>query len=336
MKVSIIAPVYNTQPYIERCFESIANQTYKNIECIFVDDCTPDSSIEILEPLIVHYAGPVVFKIVKHAVNGGLSAARNSGTHAATGNYIYYMDSDDEITYDCIELLISMATKHPNAEIIQGNTKTIPTPKLSKDWSNLNNKRFPEYSANRSWIKHHCLLEPKIPINAWNKLIKREFILKHNLFFKEGIIHEDDHWMFYVAKHLKYIAFMKEFGYLHYQVEGSIMRTGCNKRSLKSSLVIVKDWNENLDNYLMAAQKCTMYVLLRNKLLIAYKDAHKEGISEIIDDYRNFIKELLKLNMRLFNLNYCLVLLLMLTPKRVYSTQVIKKSIGGILKICSY
>ena len=73
MKVSIIVPVYNTEPYIVRCFESIANQTYTNIECLFVDDCTPDNSVGIIEQLMAQYSGSVVFRIVKHEVNRGLS-----------------------------------------------------------------------------------------------------------------------------------------------------------------------------------------------------------------------------------------------------------------------
>ena len=334
MKVTIIVPVYNTEPYIVRCFESIANQTYTNIECLFVDDCTPDNSVGIIEQLMAQYSGSVVFRIVKHEVNRGLSAARNSGTLAASGKYIYYLDSDDEITTDCIEVLVGMARKYADAEIIQGNTKTIPEPKASDDWANLHYKDFPEYSEDVGWIKRRCLLEPKIPINAWNKLIEREFVLRHGLFFKEGIIHEDDHWMFYVAKHLKSIAFVREFGYLHYRVDGSIMRTGCNARSLKSALEIVKDWNDNLDNYLLSAQKSAMYVLLRNKLLIVNRDAGKEGVGEIRDEYRVFIKELLRLNMKSGNYAYCLILLLMLAPKGVYNTVAVKKAIGGgILRV---
>lgn len=329
MKVSIIVPVYNVEPYIIRCFNSISNQTYKDIECIFVDDCSPDKSIDIIKQQIANYSGAITFTIITHEVNKGLSAARNSGVHAANGDYIYYLDSDDEITVNCIETLVDLLRKYPHAEIIQGNIKTIPVPKPSDDWRNLNYKNFPEYSADHTWIKRRSLLEPKIPVNAVNKLIKKKFILDNNLFFMEGIIHEDDHWMFYVAKYLNNIAFSKEFGYLHYVVEGSIMQSGCNKKSLMSSLAIVKDWNMNLDNYLLSAQKKTMYVLLRNKLAIA----NREGDEKIIEAYRSYIKQLLKSNFRSLNFNYCIVLSLMLLPTNLYNNIFTKKSIGLILKI---
>ena len=329
LKVSIVVPVYNVEPYLTRCFDSIMNQTYTNIECVFVDDCSLDKSNAILQQQIAEYSGPIVFKIIKHEVNRGLSVARNSGTHATSGDYIYYLDSDDEITLNCIETLVNVARKYPNVQLVQGNTKTIPAAKPCDDWKNLNYKNFPEYSADHTWIKRHCLLEPRIPVNAVNKLIKRSFIFDHNLFFMEGIIHEDNQWTFYVAKHLSSIAFTKEFGYLHYVVEGSIMQSGCNKKSLMSCLTIIKDWNNNLDSFLLSAQKSTMYVLLRNKLLIANKDGDKE----IINEYRNCIKELLKSNFRSLHFNYCSILLLMLLPKRLYNNMVVKKSIGMILKL---
>lgn len=131
MKVSIIVPVYNAEPYILRCFDSMKNQTYTNIECIFVDDCSTDKSREIIKQQIAAYSGPITFKIIGNEENRGASTARNNGTYIATGDYIYYLDSDDEITENCIETLVNVAKKYPNAEIVQGNTETIPKLKPS-------------------------------------------------------------------------------------------------------------------------------------------------------------------------------------------------------------
>ena len=64
MKVSIIVPVYNVEPYIIRCFNSISNQTYTHIECIFVDDCSPDNSIDIIKQQIANYSGPIPVKYI--------------------------------------------------------------------------------------------------------------------------------------------------------------------------------------------------------------------------------------------------------------------------------
>ena len=99
MKVSIIIPVYNVSAYIERCVKSVMKQTYSgDIECILVNDATPDDSIDIAKRLIADYNGPIQFRILNHEHNKGFSATRNTGIDAATGDYLYFFDSDDEIT----------------------------------------------------------------------------------------------------------------------------------------------------------------------------------------------------------------------------------------------
>ena len=122
MKVSIIIPVYNVAPYIQRCIESVQAQTYKDIECLLIDDCSTDESITIVEKIISECKDSSCFSIIHHNTNQGLSAARNTGIIASTGEYIYFLDSDDSITSDCIELLVHLAVKYPEADYVQGNT----------------------------------------------------------------------------------------------------------------------------------------------------------------------------------------------------------------------
>ena len=103
MKISIIVPVYNVEQYIKECFGSISTQTYKGeMECIFVDDCGQDNSVTMLNNLIKDYQGLIKFRIIHHDHNKGLSGARNTGILHATGDYLYFIDSDDTITPDCI------------------------------------------------------------------------------------------------------------------------------------------------------------------------------------------------------------------------------------------
>ena len=104
--ISILVPVYNVNLYIERCARSLFEQTYKNIEFIFVNDCTPDNSIDILKTIITSY--PEVYdkvKIINHINNKGLSYARNTALQNATGEYIIHIDSDDFIDRNCIKEL---------------------------------------------------------------------------------------------------------------------------------------------------------------------------------------------------------------------------------------
>lgn len=122
MRVSVIIPVYNVEPYIAACIQTVMRQTYQGeLECILVDDCGTDNSMEIAEKLISDYQGPIEFRILHHEHNRGLSAARNTGTAASKGDYIYFLDSDDEISPNCIELMANVVLKHPQVEVVQGD-----------------------------------------------------------------------------------------------------------------------------------------------------------------------------------------------------------------------
>ena len=102
--VSIIIPVYGVENYIERCLYSVMQQDSKSVslECILVDDCSPDNSINIAEKMIKDYSGGIRFEILSHEKNQGLSVARNTGMNSAKGRFLFFMDSDDYITDDCI------------------------------------------------------------------------------------------------------------------------------------------------------------------------------------------------------------------------------------------
>ena len=119
--LSIIIPVYNVAPYIANCLRSVMEQSYDDsMECIVVDDCGKDDSIAIAERLINEYEGSIFFEIVHHDQNRGLSASRNTGLTHAKGEYIFFLDSDDEITEDCIEKMMAVVMKDPAVELVQG------------------------------------------------------------------------------------------------------------------------------------------------------------------------------------------------------------------------
>ena len=240
--VSVIIPVYQVSAYVERCLLSVMNQTYQSIECIIVDDCSIDDSIAKCERLIESYQGPIKFKILHHERNRGLSAARNTGTKAATGDYLYYLDSDDEITPDCLEKLVTIAQKYPEAEIVHGNSIMIPADKRVKIHLD---KRLPDLLVNNKDISV-CYHKHWIPTSAWNKLIKRTFIIDNGLFFKEGVIYEDLLWMFFVVKHLSCVCFCRDITYHYYMREGSIVNSTKCKVEGDSFLLIYNTILNNL------------------------------------------------------------------------------------------
>lgn len=217
MKVSIIIPVYNAQSYIIRCLNSVSQQTFRNIECILVDDCGTDNSANEIENYIHQYTGNLCFMFIHHRYNRGQSAARNTGIEAATGDYLYFLDSDDYISPECIEILVQLALKYPQAVFVQGNIVGND----GKPSQYAFDKTIPEFSDNKEDLEH--LILHRIVTSACNRLIKRTFIIDHNMLFQEGIIHEDMNWTYFLAKYTNAAAFTTKKTYVYFVHENSTM-----------------------------------------------------------------------------------------------------------------
>ena len=224
MKVTIIVPVYNVSAYIERCWESLVKQTYKEIEILFVDDCGTDDSVEKLQKLIDTHPG-IYCKIIHHDHNRGLSAARNTGLMAATGDYVYFLDSDDDITEDCIERLVA-PVMNDEIDIVVGNYRVVggeAHSPLLLDSGLLDSSKevLASYAAGKWYVM------------AWNKLCRRDFLIDNNLFFREGLIHEDVLWTFQVACKAQSLYVCNDVTY-NYNVRGaSIMTSMSIERDLR-------------------------------------------------------------------------------------------------------
>ena len=174
LKVSIIIPVYNVESYIADCLNSVFSQDFNgNLECIVIDDGSTDKSYSKVQDILSTYSGSIDFILLKNEQNHGLSYTRNKGIRAATGEYVYFLDSDDIITPDCISSLTLFASKYPDTQIITGDFQTFPEKDLHKGLS-LVGKNFPEYSDDIAWIRSIFLTD--YPVIACNKLIKKDFI----------------------------------------------------------------------------------------------------------------------------------------------------------------
>lgn len=222
MLISIIIPIYNISSYIERCLQSVMRQTYGEIECLLVDDASPDDSIEKCERLIEAYNGPIRFSILHHEHNRGLSAARNTGTKVATGDYILYLDSDDALTDDCIETLVAPVLRDTSIEMVVGNYERLsdgyPLPEAMKNRTDLPEAEF----CGREAVRSYFFERKGFYVTAWNKLIKRQFLQEHQLRFMEGVLYEDNPWTFQVVKYLSHLYLVPAVTYLHYRRPGSI------------------------------------------------------------------------------------------------------------------
>lgn len=193
LKISIVVPVYNVAQYITGCLESVIAQTWKGrMECILVDDCGTDDSIAIARRVISDYRGPIAFSIVSHQRNRGLSAARNTGLDIATGQYVYFLDSDDDIPADCIQRLAQPLAER-DYDFIVGNYSltggdVAMNPLRLADGTVLKGDEVLRAYRTKQWYQM-----------AWNKLFNVAFLNQHHLRFLEGIIYEDELWSFQVA-----------------------------------------------------------------------------------------------------------------------------------------
>ncbi len=226
--VSIIIPVYQVSEYIERCIRSVMNQTYQNIECIIVDDCGKDDSMAKCERMIQTYNGPIDFIILHHEENRGISAARNTGIKNATGDYLFFIDSDDELPKRSIEILLDVAMEDDAIEMVYGNTLFQPV-RSPNPWDNSRQKVPSSLTSNED-IRYYFFRKRQLYIFAHNKLLKRSFVLQNNLYFKEGIWSEDQLWSFFLYKSLNNMRLVSEYTYYYHIVPTSY----CRKSSLET------------------------------------------------------------------------------------------------------
>ena len=255
--ISIIIPIYKVEPYLRRCIDSIVNQTYVNLEIILVDDGSPDKCPQICDK----YAMEDVRIKVIHKKNGGLSDARNVGTKEANGTYLYYVDSDDELPLNTVEEMVSLTQQFPKAEVIVGKAFCPQNDSLYKDQL-FDDIRI--FDNNADFRKYHCGSINEFPVNAWNKLILKSFLLKNKLFFKKGIIHEDQLWMFHVSTVLKYVVCVNKITYIHHLNSNSIMTGTSNKEKLHSWGIILQEIFSAMTPPIFAKQFYKYYLLLNH------------------------------------------------------------------------
>ncbi|MCX8531513.1 glycosyltransferase family 2 protein [Chryseobacterium luquanense] len=189
--LSIIVPVYNVEKYIDQCVNSVLQQSYENFEIILVNDGSPDNCPAICDQYALKDSR---IKVI-HKKNGGLSDARNFGIREAKGAYILFLDSDDY--YNDTDFLLNVSnviSSFKNVDVInfgflkyyELSNRYVPD---GRDYSIVKS----ESESNREYIKK-MLKNDLFIASAWNKCVKKDFILEHDLFFEKGIKSEDMSW----------------------------------------------------------------------------------------------------------------------------------------------
>lgn len=183
-RITIIVPVYKVEKYLEKCVESVINQTYKNIEIILVNDGSPDNCPYICDK----YARKDQRIKVIHKKNGGLSDARNVGLDEAKGEYVLFVDSDDYIELNSCEKFIDIiGNKSP--DIVVGNAKRLENNKIYYMKHRLNTGR---HTINGKKFLETELKAGTMYMAAWLNLYRKSFLLDNKLKFSVGLLHEDE------------------------------------------------------------------------------------------------------------------------------------------------
>ena len=298
-KISIFLPIYNRGPYLKRSIGSILNQTLKDIEIISINDCSTDNSLEILKEMAKNDSR---IKIVNNKRNHGSLYSRAMGILKSTGEYLFNLDPDDELSdSDNLEYLYNIAKKS----------------KVDLVCFNLLFK-FDNSSIIKCSNYHHILRQPELFESIFdlnnrlndnvlsNKLIKREILLKAYKFFEKKInnekwnYHEDNIWSILVNKYAKSKRCINKLIYFYYLTEYSAMLNRGNLLELKNLIFrheMFKEIfvNKNKEKYLIAEYGELKTLIEDNykfNSIIKNNKEIKNRIDEILNNFMNINKSL--------------------------------------------
>ena len=228
---------------------SVLNQTYRQLEVILIDDCSPDDSMSVAQDVIRNSpdSADLLFKFIRHEVNRGQSAARNTGIKAASGDYIFFIDSDDEITSTCIETLV-LESCNGTIDVVCGGLNICGEVDLFKS-----SKNFDTIDAFYDSFKDivNAFAQNQIPHSAWNKLLRRSCVIENDLFFKEGLLCEDNLWTFILAHSVDTLKLLSAKTYRYWIHPGSTITTMTLAKGNEYWLTIM----EEQENFLKIKKK---------------------------------------------------------------------------------
>lgn len=236
--ISIIIPVYNVEKYIHECVESVVNQTYKNLEIILVDDGSTDSSGKLCD----EFAEKCERIRVIHKTNGGLSSARNAGIEVATGDYLFFLDSDDYITRNAIEVLYSVAIEN-DADISIGRMERTTLRYNSACCDNISKSEINLYTSQEALVE--MLYGRNYSTSAGGKLFRRG--LFDDLEFPDGRFSEDLFTIYKTILRTKRVCYVSVLVYCYYyRREGSIVVSKYSKKHLEAIEAVDNIVNDTL------------------------------------------------------------------------------------------
>lgn len=260
LKFSIIIPVYNVESYLQKCMDSVLDQTYPNFEIICINDGSTDTSLALLN---AYKLTDSRINIINQA-NQGLSAARNTGINAANGEYLVFLDSDDWIEKDTLEIL---AAKQSGEDMICFNGKLFYE---QAGTENFDSSEEATYASGWDYYNIHAIKSYKFAfVCVVLRMYRRNFLLENNLFFKDGIYHEDNLFTPLACYYAQSVKIISDYLY-HYRIRpGSITQTNSIVR--KRDLINISN---QLAQFFMSVNtnKQTIYRILSIYYILVFCD----------------------------------------------------------------
>ena len=274
-KVSILVPIYGTELYIEKCARTLFEQTYDNIEFIFVNDCTRDNSVHVLKRVLEEYPlRKSQTRIIEHKENKGLAGSRLTGLQNATGEYVWCVDSDDYVLPNYLEMLIeSIKYNHSEVAICEYNL-------VSESGNFIRSQRLNEPKEltvidGRTLLRYYYKDGGSVNVVAWNKIYRRE--LFNNIKFAKGKFYEDEYLLVPMFWRIKKVSLVRKKLYNYVQRPNSIMSTPLNIDKIMDIYLLkwkrIKFFSktDNEELYMLAIQDFKNWLMSVNKEEVVQK-----------------------------------------------------------------
>lgn len=281
MDISIIIPIYNVEKYVEECINSVINQSIKkNIEIILVNDGSTDLSRSKIEK----YKLLDNIKIIDKE-NGGLSSARNIGICEAIGKYIVFIDSDDFIEKNFLEKLYNYINDNDLDIVFSGYSLFYEKGYIKK----INNIYNTDLILNKEEAIKNLMDKRTFRAEVWDDIYKREFLLKNNILFEEGIINEDEDFTLRVILKSSKVGYLNNNGYMYRQREGSITKSFNYKKNIESRLVILNKFIDIYEDEDTIVGKKLVFWRIKCLICLLVKNINISGLKYDIDNILKFI-----------------------------------------------